>query len=77
MWVIRPLLLALFIKLDGLYSFVYELSQDLHLPFSQDFIANTGAFGFMVIIVLVYNYLVYDRFVFNQQRPVRTEPENR
>jgi putative flippase GtrA len=91
MWVIRPLLLALFIKLGGLYSWVHDISQTLHLPFSYDFIANTGAFGFMVVIVLVYNYLVYDRFVFNKktsavtassqsepgQVPDRTEPETR
>jgi putative flippase GtrA len=69
MWIIRPALLALFIKLDGFYSWAYDLSQTLHLPFSQEFIANTGAFGFMVVIVLVYNYLVYDRFVFNKKKP--------
>lgn len=68
MWVIRPALLALFIKLGGLYSWAHSLSQALHLPFSQEFIANTGAFGFMVVIVLIYNYLVYDRFVFSKKK---------
>lgn len=67
MWIIRPGLLAVFIKLEGLYLWAYDISQTLRLPFSHDFIANTGAFGFMVIIVLVYNYLVYDRFVFNKK----------
>lgn len=69
MWVIRPLLLALFIHLDWLYRWVHDLSQMLHLPFSYDFIANTGAFGFMAVIVLVYNYYVYNRFVFNKRSP--------
>jgi putative flippase GtrA len=67
MWVIRPALLALFIKLGGLYTWAHSLSETLRLPFSYDFVANTGAFGFMVVIVLIYNYLVYDRFVFNEK----------
>lgn len=67
MWVIRPALLALFIKLTGLYTWAHGLSETLHLPFSYDFVAHTGAFGFMVIIVLTYNFLVYDRFVFNKK----------
>lgn len=66
MWVIRPILLTLFVGLTGLYRWVFELTQTLGLPLSYDFIVNTGAFGFMVIIVLVYNYLTYDRFVFKK-----------
>jgi putative flippase GtrA len=68
MWVIRPLLLALFIKLGGLYDWAHSVSQSLSLPFSREFIASTGAFGFMVIIVLIYNYVVYNRFVFNKPK---------
>jgi putative flippase GtrA len=64
MWVIRPLLLSLFIMLDGLYNWVFSISDGLSLPFTKEFIANTGAFGFMVILLLLYNYFVYERFVF-------------
>lgn len=67
MWVIRPLLLGLFIQLDGLYHWAHSLSETLRLPFSYDFVANTGAFGFMVILVLLYNYYVYARYVFTEQ----------
>lgn len=74
MWVIRPLLLALFIKLTFLYRWVHGVSEALSLPFSYSFIANTGAFGFMVILVLLYNYYVYSRFVFTASR---TEQGNR
>jgi putative flippase GtrA len=66
MWIIRPLLLSLFINLVGMYSFAYQLGNSLHLPFSEHFIANSGSFGFMIIIVLIYNYLIYDRVVFKQ-----------
>ena len=67
MWVLRPLLLSIFSNFSGLYNWVYEISNNIGLPFSYEFIASTGAFGFMVIIVLTYNYLTYDRFVFNER----------
>lgn len=75
MWVVRPLLLSVFIRLDGLYAWAYDISQSIKLPFSHEFIANTGAFGFMILIVLAYNYFTYDRFVFAKSTS-RTEPEN-
>lgn len=65
MWILRPILLVLFFNLHGLYQWAYSISHTLHLQFSYDFVASTGAFGFMVIILLIYNYLTYDRFVFN------------
>jgi len=71
MWVIRPLLLAAFTKLPWIYNFAYSTSSTIGLPFSKDFIVNTGAFGFMIIIVLSYNYLTYDRFVFNESAASR------
>lgn len=64
MWIIRPILLSIFILMTPVYDFAYGISSALGLPFTYDFIANTGAFGFMVVIVLIYNYIVYDRFVF-------------
>lgn len=64
MWVIRPLLLGVFINFAGLYEWVYGLSQAIHMPFSQSFITNTGAFGLMIVVLLIYNYLTYDRLVF-------------
>ncbi len=68
MWVIRPVLLAIFIHLTPLYDFAYSVSSAVGLPFSQEFIANTGAFGFMAVLVLIYNYVVYDKFVFTDTK---------
>lgn len=70
MWVIRPALLAIFVHFTGLYDFVFSVSAALRLPFSEAFITNTGSFGFMIIILLVYNYVVYGRFVFNDHKHV-------
>ncbi len=65
MWVLRPLLLSLFAQLDGLYQWAYSISDSIGLPLSESFVANTGAFGLMIIFLLIYNFFVYDRFVFN------------
>ena len=67
MWVLRPILLSIFIKLDGLYSWAQTIAEKLHLPLSDDFIVNTGAFCIMVFIVLIYNFLAYDRLVFKDE----------
>lgn len=67
MWVLRPALLALFIMAQPIYRFATTISEALGLPFNYDFVASTGAFGFMIIIVLIYNFLTYDRFVFKDR----------
>lgn len=64
MWVLRPALLWLFTQPQQIYEWLYSISSSMGLPFSLDFITKTGAFGCMVIIVLIYNYFTYDRFVF-------------
>ncbi len=68
MWVIRPTLLSLFINFQGLYQFAFSVLRSTGLPFSYTFVSNTGAFGFMVLFVLMYNYFTYDRFVFKKSR---------
>lgn len=76
MWIIRPLLLSLFIKLSGIYTWIHDAAKYIGFNVGYDFIANTGAFGFMLMIVLVYNYYVYGRFVFDNIKSNRTEPKN-
>lgn len=75
MWVIRPLLLAVFIHLTSVYSSVQRLVGNIGLNFSYNFIANSGAFGLMLLIVLIYNFLTYDRYVFSPDES-HTAPEN-
>lgn len=67
MWILRPLLLRIFSELSGLYNKIYEISLSIKLPLSYNFIVSTGAFGFMIILILIYNYLAYDRFVFSKK----------
>ena len=75
MWVIRPILLSLFIKLHGLYTWVHHLFDKLGIHFSYNFVSNTGAFGFMLLIVLTYNFVVYEKYVF-KFKIADTEPES-
>lgn len=62
LWVIRPTLLVLFMTLSPVYSIAYTLLQPL--GFSLDFITSTGAFILSATLVIIYNFFVYDRFVF-------------
>ena len=60
MWVIRPILLTAF----TLYPASAWDKASQYIPFSQVSIQNTLAFFAMVTILLIYNYLVYSRYVF-------------
>lgn len=64
LWVIRPLLLYVFISFSGLYEFITRLLHEIGVMVSYSFVANTMAFGFMIVILLIYNYVVYSRFVY-------------
>ena len=73
MWVIRPVLLSIFINFDGLYRGIQSLLHHLNINISYNFVANTGAFALMLVVVLTYNYLVYERYVFKTKS---TDQEN-
>lgn len=75
LWVIRPLLLLWFITWEGLYRFAYDVIHSIGILFDYSFVASTGAFAFMVIIVMAYNYFMYSRFVFTESSKSSTEQE--
>lgn len=76
MWVIRPILLSLFIHLSRLYAFAQRMIDYAPFRLSYNFIANAGAFALMLVIVLTYNYFVYEHFVFTEIKPRDIAPEN-
>lgn len=65
LWIVRPLLLSWFITFTGLYKVIHGIIQPL--GFSLEFVSATISFGFMVIIVMIYNYISYDKIVFNKK----------
>lgn len=68
LWVIRLILLSWFISFTPIYSLVYKVTEKLSLPLSNHFIATTGAFFMVVVVIMAYNYIVYSRFVFTKDR---------
>ena len=68
-FLIAPSLTQLFGMLTPLYDFAYNISSTLHLPFTYEFILTTGAFGLNSIVIMIINFLFYDRFVFQKKKP--------
>ncbi len=65
LWVIRPLLLFLFIKFNSLYIAALDtIERFTDIALSYNFVASTGAFLMMTVILMIYNYLTYNNFVF-------------
>ena len=44
----------------------------MHLPFSYEFVLTTGAFALNALVIMIINFLFYDRFVFGK-KPEQTE----
>ncbi len=63
---ISPLLTQLFGYLTPLYDFAYHICTAIHLPFSYDFVLTTGAFALTSLVIMVLNFLFYDKFVFGK-----------
>ena len=71
--IISPLFTQLFSLLTPLYDFTFNISQNLRLPFSYEFILSTGAFVLNGILIMILNFFFYDRLVFGKEKK---EPEN-
>lgn len=64
MWVIRPLLLVLFSQQTYLYKWGHQILLTLGLNMDERLIRSVGSFGMMIVILLLYNYYVYSKYVF-------------
>lgn len=64
---VKPLLTILFELFDPLYKFAFDIFQAIHIPFSEEFVKTTGVFVLVTAVVMVLNFLVYDRFVFGKK----------
>ena len=65
---IAPGFTQLFSLFTPLYDFAFNISSALHLPFSYDFVLTTGAFVLTSIVIMILNFLFYDKFVFHKQK---------
>ena len=65
---IAPGFTQLFSLLTPLYEFAYNITSAIHLPFSYEFILTTGAFVLNSIVIMILNFLFYDKFVFGKKK---------
>ncbi len=62
--IISPIFTQLFSFLTPLYELAFNITNALHLPFSYDFVLTTGAFVLTSFVIMILNFLFYDKFVF-------------
>ena len=65
---IAPGFTQLFSLFTPLYEFVYNITSAIHLPFSYEFVLTTGAFVLNSIVIMILNFLFYDKFVFGKKK---------
>ena len=64
---ISPSLTQLFVLFTPLYEFAYNICQNLHLDFTYEFVQSTGIFILTTAVIMVMNFLLYDKFVFGNK----------
>jgi len=69
LYVIRPIILKF---VTGVWllpgQVAYYITSSLNLPFSKEFDERNAALMLAVLVVLAYNYLMYKRFVFTNEK---------
>lgn len=65
---ISPFFIWVFGLIKPLYGFVFDVSAMIHLPFDYSFVESTGIFILTTIVIMILNYLFYDRLVFGGQK---------
>lgn len=65
---VRPVLTLFFGLFGFLYQFAFNICQGIGLGFSYEFVESTGNYVLMTAVVMVINFLVYDKFVFGESK---------
>ena len=65
---IAPAFTQLFSLFTPLYEFAFNITNAIHLPFTYEFVLTTGAFALNSIVIMILNFLFYDRFVFGKKK---------
>jgi len=70
---VAPGFTQLFSFFTPLYDLTYNICINIHLPSSYEFILTTGAFVLTSLVIMILNFLLYDKFVFGK---TKTHPKN-
>ena len=71
--IISPSLTQFFSLFTPLYEFAYSITSAIHLPFTYEFVLTTGAFALTSIVIMILNFLFYDKFVFQKDTSIKFE----
>lgn len=66
-FLISPALTQFFSIFTPLYEFGFHICEAIHLPFTYEFVLTTGAFALTSLVIMILNFLFYDRFVFQKK----------
>lgn len=67
-FVISPVLTQLFGYTTALYDLAFNVCNAIHLPLSYEIIQSTGAFVLANAVIMIINFIFYDRFVFGKTK---------
>ncbi|MBR3320119.1 GtrA family protein [Candidatus Saccharibacteria bacterium] len=65
---IAPLLTKFFGLFGFLYQFAQSIFQGIGINLDYDFVESTGVFVLVMVVEMVINFLVYDKFVFGETK---------
>lgn len=65
---ISPGLTWFFGLFHPIYDFTHHITSSIGLPFDHDFVESTGIFIFANIVIMIINFLFYDKFVFGKSK---------
>lgn len=75
-FIIAPGFTQFFSIFTPLYEFAFHIFEAIHIPFSYEFTLTTGAFVLTSAVIMILNFLFYDKFVFGKSKPKSKNSEN-
>lgn len=74
-FLLGPGLTQLFSLITPLYEFAFNICQNMHIDFTYEFVLSTGTFILTNAILMILNFLFYDKFVFGKTKKPKKEEE--
>lgn len=73
---LRPFVAFVAEQLTPLYQFAFTITSFLHIPFSYNFVRNTGIFVIIAAVVMILNFTIYEKVVFKQKVKTPSLPKS-
>ncbi len=68
--IVRPIVTWIFglVIFNRLYEFAFSILSFFNMPFSYEFVNSTGVYVLMTGVIMVLNYLFYEKLVFGETK---------